>query len=44
MTQHEKKIYEKGEIRKSAKLMEKILNQIELKKKYLNYRNYPDPR
>jgi len=26
MTQHEKKIYEKGEIRKSAKLMEKILN------------------
>ncbi len=44
MSQEERKIFEKNDLRKSTKLMEKVLNQIELKKKYLNYRNYPDPK
>ena len=40
----EKKIYEKDNLKKSALLIEKMLNQFLLKKKYLMIRNYPEKK
>ena len=40
----EKKIYEKENLKKSALLIEKMLNQFLLKKKYLMIRNYPEKK
>lgn len=43
MFEAEKKIYSKESFKKQTLLIEKVLNTGVLKKKYLKYRNYPDP-